>query len=177
MFTHHSNDKHVMAYAGSLAHQGLFKLETEEEAWLFRDVDLSLVPTDHQISLAACVTAGIVIRNVRGCDLVNIFKGVKTKRVNIKRQTLGREETQALVQAVETRVKKLGLGYGTIEDVKVDIQALLEYSGQGKCSILVCNGGIVTSHREELEAWAKNRHWECKINQENPPKLALWRRK
>ena len=132
MFTHNSNDKHkhVMAYAGSLAHQGLFKPETEEEAWLFREVDLSLVPVEHQISLASCVTAGVTIWNVRGCDLVNIFKGVKTKRVNICGQTLGREETQALVQVMETRVDKVRLGY--FKDVTLDIKALLEYSGQGK---------------------------------------------
>ena len=50
-------------------------------------------------------------------------------------QSLGREETQALVQAMESGVEDLNLG----KEVTVDIEALIQYSGQGVCSSVRLN--------------------------------------
>ena len=95
----------AMRYAACLAHQGLFKTT---KLTLIDD----LVPAEHLTSLASCVTQTITIQlSVSGCQLVNIFKGVKAEEVIIRRQSLGlgRGEMQALVQAMESRVERVEL--------------------------------------------------------------------
>ena len=50
----------------------------------------------------------------------------------------GREETQGLLQAMESGVEKAWLGFKNVKqeyEVTLDIKALTEYSGQGVCSI------------------------------------------
>ena len=89
----------------SLAHYGLL-------GWagiVLRDVNLSPVPVQHLASLVSCVTHSLNINNVIGCDLVSIFTSVKCRHLYITRQSLGREETQALVQAMESRVEQVNM--------------------------------------------------------------------
>ena len=106
--------------AASLAHHGLLYSVARLD---LRDVDLSPVPAQHLASLASCVTRELSIRNVSGCDMVSILTSVKCQELHIRWQSLGREETKALVQAMETRVEKLILG----EMVTLDPEALDEY--------------------------------------------------
>ena len=48
---------------------------------------------------------------------------------------------------------------GELGEVKLDIKALTEYSGQGMCIEIMCNGRFMLSYREELETWAKGHDW------------------
>ena len=73
------------------------------------DVDLTSVPAEHLASLFSSVTMGVDISNVSG--LVNILDSVKSKVLTIISQSLGTEETQALVQAMESGVEVVRL-YG-----------------------------------------------------------------
>ena len=156
MFKFDSNDVRVITYAACLAHQGLFK----DEILMLENVDLSLISGEQLTSLASCVTR-INIKNVSGCDLSYIFKGLqmssKIYYLNMSQQSLEKKETQALVQAMESRVQVVT--FGVEGEMKLDIKALTEYSGQGKCREIMCNEAIVTSHREELETWAKSHNW------------------
>ena len=100
-----------------------------------------------------------MITNVNNCDLVCILDSARYEFLCIIRQTLSSEETRALVRAMESRVEKLTLG-----DVRLDIAALTQYSGQGKCRGMICymNDGqpwhdAVDQYREELQSWAKMR--------------------
>ena len=162
LFKCHSTDERVITYAACLAHQGL--LELEFPRLKLKNVDLSLIPVEQLNSLVSCVR-GIGIKNVRGCDLSNIFKGLqrssKIDSLDISQQSLGREETQVLVHAMESRVEIVTLG--DEGEVKLDIMALTKYSGQGKCRMIMCNEGFLTSHREELETWAKSHDWDWAI--------------
>ena len=156
-----SNDLRVITYAACLAHQGLMK--RENEMLKLENVDLSLIPLEQLTSLASCVTK-INIKNVRGCELSDIFKGLKKSSkisyLKMSKQSLGREATQALVQAMESCVQTVTLGdEGEFGEVILDINALTEYSGQGMCMEIMCNDEIVTHHREELETWAKSHNW------------------
>ena len=116
----------VLMCATSLAHHGLL---SSTRMMTLLDVDLSPVPTQHLASLASCVTKGLLIENVSGCDLVSLYTSLKCTKLFITRQSLGREETQALVQAMESGVKEVRLRAG----VTLDMKALAEYSGQGVC--------------------------------------------
>ena len=128
-------------------------------------MDLASVPAEHLTSLTSCVktSSGIVINNVNNCDLVCILDSARCEFLYIIRQTLSSEETRALVRAMETGVEKLTLGNG-LGDVRLDITALTQYSGQGKCRGMICymNDGqpwhnAVDQYIEELRSWAKMR--------------------
>ena len=120
------------------------------------DVDLSPVPAQHLASFASCVTSYLRIQNVSGCDLVSLFTSLKCQELSINWQSLGREETQALVQAMESGVEEVMLVGG----LTLDIEALADYSGQGVCRTVGLHwpGGVVR-YSEELLAWAKSKTW------------------
>ena len=90
--------------AASLAHHGL--LGSVE--WLYlKNLDLASVPAEHLASLASCVTSSIGIINVSNCDIISFLASVKCGHLIINRENLNSEETQALVQAMESRVKRV----------------------------------------------------------------------
>ena len=122
-------------------------------AWL-QNVDLTSVPAEHLASLVSSVTEWLGIRNVSGCDLVNILESVKSIRLAIFRQSLGSEETQALVWAMESRVGWVGLD----REVTLDIRDLMEYNGQGKCRVVECYSDTADRYRVQLRTWAKSRN-------------------
>ena len=142
----------VVSCAVSLAHHRL--LGSVKDMGL-RNVDLTSVPAEHLASLVSSVSWSVYIENVSGCDLVTILDSVKSRWLVIKDQSLGREETQALVQAMESRVEEVVLREG----VTLDIRDLGEYSGQGKCRFVGCWGDTADRYREQLRTWAKSRNW------------------
>ena len=153
------NDDRELMCAASLAHHGLLK--SLEELCLM-DVDLSAVPAQHLASLASCVTS-LYIQNVSGCDLVSILTSLKCQELTITSQSLGREETQALVQAMESGVKKVTLSDG----VTLDMEALAEYSGQGVCrQVELVRGDAAARYREELRKWARSKNWKVDVDRE-----------
>ena len=93
-------------------------------------VDLGIVPTHHQASLVSSVRI-LRIENVSGCDLVTLLDSVQCERLNIMSQSLGREETQALVRAMESRVEKVA-----IYNVELYMETIPEYSEQGSSLVL-----------------------------------------
>ena len=97
------------------------------------------------------------IWNVSGCDLVTILDSVQSKVLYIRLQSLDSEETKALVQAMESSVEKVWLN----EEETLDIKALIEYSGQGKCDwFCESQNPHVQSRREQLKTWAASINWE-----------------
>ena len=126
------------------------------------DVDLTSVPAEHLASLASSVTQDVHITNVSGCDLVNILDSVNCECLCISSQSLGSEETQALVRAMESRVEEVWLN----RDVILDIGVLIEYNGQGKCRVVECHFDTVARYRERLRSWAKSRNWVVHISEE-----------
>ena len=141
----------------SLAHHGLLgRLDTMR----IEDVDLSSVPTKHLVSLTSSVRVGLCIKNVSGCDLLSIFSNLKCNVVAITNQSLGREETQALVRFMEKR--EIWRGFRSLylgDEVTLDIEALVEYSGKGVCKEITLNNATLARYSEELRTWAKSRNW------------------
>ena len=139
----------AIPYAASLAHHGI--LGSVEQLFLC-DVDLTSVQADHLASLVSSVTWRVAISNVIGCDLVNILDGVKSLDFGlvIANQSLGSEETRALVRVMESGVTSVEMGDG----LTLDIRVLIEYSGQGKCISLICKGDTEDRYREQLRIWA-----------------------
>ena len=145
-----------------LAHQtplnisyGTWKLSSVVRLKL-QNVDLTSVPAKHLASLASCVKFGLHITNVRTTTLVNILDNIKCKYLVIKKQSLGTEETQALVWAMESRVENVELCDG----VSLDVTALTQYSGRGKCeTVWWCNGETGDRYIGEVMSWGQWMNW------------------
>ena len=147
-----------MKCGASLAHHRLLGSVNVDRLWLRDDADLSPVPAQHLASLVSCVTSTLCIRNVSGIDLVSILSSVKCQYLNIRyRHILGREETRALVQAMESGVEEVELRY----KVTLDIEALTEYSGEGECREVELRGDdTATRYRDQLRTWARSKDWK-----------------
>ena len=150
----------------SLAHHGL--LGSVKEVVLL-DVDLTSVPTEHLASLVSSVAEYVSIKNILGGDLITILDSVKSKEVlSITRQSLGSDETRALVCAMESRVELVMLNH----ELTLDIKALMEYSGQGNCGGVWCYSDTAARYREQLRTWATGRNWEVICVYDNSFRIA-----
>ena len=96
----------AIARSALFAHHGF--LGSVREIHL-QNVDLSSVPAEHLTSLASCVTEDVRINNVRGRGLASFLDGLKCQNLVISCQSLGIAETEALIQATESRVKNVDL--------------------------------------------------------------------
>ena len=123
-----------------------------EHLWLWDD--LTSVPPEHLASLVSSVTRCVFIKNVSGCDFVTILDSVKSQELDIYYCSLGNEETEALVRAMETRVRVVWL-----LDTTLDIEALTKYSGRGRCRRVLCYEATAATYRE-LRSWASNKGWK-----------------
>ena len=118
----------LITCAAALAHHGL--LDNIDCVNLV-EVDLSTVPAQHLVSLITNATRLVYINYVSGCNLSTLIDSVKCKELLIFNHCLGREETQALMRAMESCLKWLML-----YDVKtLDKETLVEYSRQLKCCL------------------------------------------
>ena len=122
------------------------------------NVDLTSVPAEHLASLVSCVEWTVKISN--NTCVVTILDNVNCTNLVIEFQSLSREETAALVRAMESRVRDVSLN----NEVTLDIGGLMDYSGQGKCEVLKCwADDTADRYREQLMTWAKSRSgcgWE-----------------
>merc|ERR1711971_1337541 len=101
------------------------------------------------------VTEDIFIENVSGCSLVSIIESFnKIQRCGFNSQILNKSSTKALVGVLEDRVSCVQLF-----NVTLDIEALVKYSGQGRCRDVACWGDTAARYREEMISWAKSRNW------------------
>ena len=137
--------------AASLAHLGLLG---EVHRIRLKDVDLASVPEEHLAALVSCVTDRVNIRNVTNCPILSIINSVKCKWLGIVMQSLGTEETQALVRALESRVERVYLG----NRVSMDMDALTQYGGHGKCWELKYHDKF-DRYSYELRKWAGGVNW------------------
>ena len=58
---------------------------------------------------------------------------------------------------METRVESVELGNGG--EVKLDIRALTQYSGQGKCRKVWCFADTAARYIEDVRSWAQRINW------------------
>ena len=103
------------------------------------------------------------MKNVTGCDLISVLDSLKCYSLCIQSQNMGREETRALVRALETRVENVTIENGYGDKVTLDIAELVKYSGEGRCNSFEyydteAGDGI------KLEAWAGNKSWTLSKN-------------
>ena len=151
---------HEIACAASLAYHGLLG-PLNANTWIYlRDVDLSSVPEEHLASLVSCGTQGVYIEKIRGCDLVTILDNIKTNILVIYSRSLGSEETQALVRAMESRLEIVHLGIWEMDTL--DTAALTTYSGQGKCVEWACVHSW-KRYGEKLGTWGEKRRKDWKM--------------
>ena len=120
-------------------------------------VDLSRIPAEQLTSLVSSVTEQLVISGVSGSDLLSLLRSLKCMfHLSICRQSLNGEETQALVQAMESRVR-----FVYLHDSQLDIEALTSYSGHGECRWLTL-WGIDRAVKRRVSTWARSRNWRVK---------------
>ena len=145
---------HKITAAASLAYHEILGSVMDMD---LDDVDLASVPVEHLSSLASCVTRRVNIINVSNCDFDDIFDSVKCEELNIGRLTLTTEETQALVLSMESRVKVVELGYDG--EVSLDITALTQYSGEGRCGWVGYYHDTKERYKEEMRTWVQRTNW------------------
>jgi len=142
----------AISCAANLAHRGLLG---PVKKLMLANVDLSSVPTERLSSLVSSVTKAIYIKNVSGCNLVNIIDSFNNiQRCFFNSQILNQFSTKALVGVLEDRVSHV-----VLSRVTLDIEALVKYSGQGKCRTVRCYGDTAANYRGEMISWAKSRNW------------------
>ena len=155
MFKHkQENYRRLIECAGNLAHRGLLDLLGLGLGRHIFKGDLSTVPTHHLASLVSSVTNNVHIKSVTGCDLVSILDSLECESLLINKQKLGRDETQALLRAMETRVEEVFL-----TNVDIDIKALTEYSGQGRCRYTQIASDTEVKFTRKLARWANKKEW------------------
>ena len=62
-----------------------------------------------------------------------------------------------MVRAMESGVEWVDLGCRG--EVSLDIRALTQYSGQGKCEVVKCHKETASKYREEFKSWAQRINW------------------
>ena len=142
--------------AASLAYHGLLGSVNKIS---LHNVNLTSIPEEHLTSIISSVTKEVDIRKVRGCDLVSLLDSVKSQVLRLRSQSLGSEETRALVRAMESRVESVTLNKG----VTLDIRILSEYSGKGKCNGVRCYDDTARRYNKKLTTWATSKNWEARF--------------
>jgi len=145
--------------AASLAQHGLLGSVDVLALWA---VDLSPVPAEQLTKLVTSVTAFLYIRKVSGCDLASLFTSIKCLRLRIYKQSLTREETLALVQAMEDGVEIVDL-----DGVELDMETLTAYRGQGVCGEVTLAKDDLAARIEELRTWARRINWSWRVYDED----------
>ena len=137
----------LLTAAARLAHYGQLGFDHLNLCHL----DLSTVPGEHLCSLASSGRDTFRIQTVRGCDLIKIISSVKCNRLGISNQNLDTEATEAVVQAMDTRIEEAEIidykmfrflrGNAELgeEDMKwmLDMEALTKYNGKGRCRVII----------------------------------------
>ena len=179
----------LITCAASLAYHGLLGRSPGEhdDATMnleLVDVNLTSVPSEHMTALASWVTVECVVSidNVFGIDLVSFLTSLKCQCLWINGdQILEREETLALVQAMEAGVESVDLG-----NVTLDMETLVTYSGQGRCQKVTLFCGhmeglclrdedpALWNIKEALKIWAPSRDWD--MDDTNPDCFKFVRR-
>ena len=144
-----------LTLVASMAEHGLLGFL---DSMVLKDLDLSTIPTDQLAPLFSSVTRRVDFWNISGCG--PFMDILKCDVVGVFGQSLGTEETRALVRAMETRVRMVTLG----GCVTLDTEALLQYSGQGRCGKLAWS--YQTEAEEELRLWAFRKKWTVRNNLE-----------
>ena len=148
--------------ASSLAHHGL--LGSLEYLGLWQ-VDLASVPPHRLASLASCVTNCIdILPSASNIDLVSFLDSINCEELKLTRdyRLEKREEVQALMRAMETR---LVFVYLRPEDM---MTVLTQYSGRGRCSKLVCDlpdyqASLCCKLVNEVKSWARRINWRVSL--------------
>jgi len=154
--------------AACLAYHGLLG---QAEEMLIVDLwnhDLTSVPTEHLAALASWMSScSVFFNNVSGIDMDSFLNSLKCQDFGIYRQILGREETEALVQAMESRVERVHM-----RSVTLEVETLVTYSGLGRCRLVTLDccdndpGLWRLNMKEPLKKWALSRDWAV-INDKN----------
>ena len=147
--------------AASLAHDGLLGSVLRMR---LENVDLASVSTEHLASLASCLTGFVGIHNVSDINLISFLDNIKCRDLAISSQSLGSEETRALVRTMEKTVERVALGDLGDGEITLDIPTLTQYSGRGRCGVVMCWTVTADKYREEMRSWAQRSSWAVTWN-------------
>ena len=120
-------------------------------------------------------------------DSVQILDSVNCKELHLFTQSngLSKDETEALVRAMTSRVEIVHLGGGVYTDtfgfensVTLDIETLQKYKGDGKCREVHCNSVLYRPtpgdfeyfkwlDEESAETWAEQMNWDIEVKIQN----------
>ena len=169
------NSLSFVTCVASLAYHGLLGQEEKITCLGLSNIDLTSIPTEHLAALASWVASSCVVSiyRISGIGLASFLKSLKCHSFRIHGMILSLEETEALVQAMEARVKTVHLGPDTLE-----METLLTYSGQGLCCCLCVDNPawprVKINMKEPLKNWALSQDWA--VTQDNSSLFVVKRR-
>ena len=117
-------------------------------------LDISPVPAEDLRSLVKC-SDHVGIACVTG-DLSTVLRSLQCRRLTIANTVLSTADTQLLVAAMVTRVKKVTLD----GDVTLDMDTLAQYNGMEVCEEVMMLWETRERYRDQLKAWAENMGWQ-----------------
>ena len=132
------------------------------------------IPDEHLASLVACVQNKVRIEDCYFTDLIPILDKVQCEYLSIISQGMDTEETQALVRALMSRVRKVSVGlhragfYNGYQEA-ILVEELTKYDGKGKCEkvdFLEMNY-LEFQIRHDIEQWVKDCKWQVLADKEN----------
>lgn len=161
------SDLQELADIASLIYHNMLG-EVSIKSLVLWDGDLSSIPTEQLVSLASGVTDQVCIRKetiiLDQHVLLNNINSAEVEimiDINQRNQTLGIDETSALIKAMEQRVEKV-----TFYNGMADVEALFSlYNGRKKCSEVRVVGFDSIEYRQcpELRKIAQNKNWDVDI--------------
>ena len=116
------------------------------------NLDTSSVPAEELSSLVKCSDV-VGIARVNG-GLAPVLSSVQCGRLHIHSTSLSTADTQQLVAAMVTRVKRVRLG-----SVTLDMETLAQYDGEGECDKVTLWMDTTERYRDQVKAWAENMGW------------------
>ena len=152
-----NSDLPQLATAAALATHGYI---THVRHLYLYDLDLDSVSAGNLASLVHCVSTSVEISRVWG-DLSPVLGIAKCSELDIGNTDLSTAETQGLLAAMVSRVRKVRLCTG----VTLDMETLSKYDGKGKCRRVLVEWGTARRYRGQVKSWAKRIGWKLKRNE------------
>ena len=108
-------------------------------------------------NLTKCVKSEVYIVNVQG-DLSPVLKSIKSGIIFLSKMDLSTADTSLLVSSMINGAKIVQF-LDKWGEVTLDMEALQQYDGRGKCGQVLFHGGAAITYGAQIKRWAKKIGW------------------
>ena len=117
------------------------------------ELDVSTIPYEDMANLTKCAKSEVFIVNVQG-DLSPVLRSIKSGTIFLSKMDLSSADTSLLVSSMINGAKIVHL-MDKWGEVTLDMEALQQYDGRGKCGQVLFHGGAAITYSAQIKKWAK----------------------